>query len=673
MSYYKNSGTFSATDLGPIYDIGAMFGSVTWYDDDSGDLHLNYLISSVLVDLNITDKTSVVSSALTGHGAFRYGLNGNSYYNGFLYICGTNVYDARKFNITTGETTLLFDTYDDGYNQVVYQSCVGQNNKIYFGCQTHVYEYDPATDTTTHLGNINSLNCTEDYVSKIVCDGSYVYVSMYAQQDKTNAFLAVIKLSDKSIAYYFDDNTTLYSSIVATIDGIYQYNRRVPSGETYITTIFDLVDGTPTEHAARTARTFYQEIYCPVGRKLQTVDQSSDGNLNPAWDYKVDVSLMSPWGGNGYTSTFIFATPYASGEDQSIIIEYGVDVVSDLSIYRLLLFTDSNVLVMGASDAYVPWVIYNYKTQAIVEYCGAGYNPFSPYSAIHAPSGYFIGAYPNKLVKYDPTQLWDLTSLNFVAAGQAPDEATTNPYATLQQYGKWPYYIAYDFEGKIWNYHSIDGRAETGWWTAYVPSDGTVYRSGADKNDLIRSMGVAKHRTKILFGDNANNILVYDANTRTLDKTITLTGYNGQTIVADVSDGAEVLVLSTDASSTHDLLKVNIDTEVITEYTLPAGFPFGYYGSVRTHIRFPKGPDGEYYLFLGTHLYSVDMDGNFTDLGNLGDYWMVTFAGRDVLLNDPSDTSLRVIYDMFWQTSGAGGIGTQATAGGIPGAKVGGL
>jgi hypothetical protein len=237
--------------------------------------------------------------------------------------------------------------------------------------------------------------------------------------------------------------------------------------------------------------------------------------------------------------------------------------------------------------------------------------------------------------------------------------------------GTWPYYSTYDVNGLIWcgTGYRAPSQVSFSW---YDPSNGDT---GYYDTTVIlsRSIGIAKGRTKVLLGDNSNNIYVINIDTKAIENTITLTGYYGQVIVADVSDGAEVLVLSTDASTNHILLKVNIDTEVITEYTLPAGFPFGYYSSSRIHIRFPKGPDGEYYLFLGTHLYSVDLDGNFTDLGDFSDYWMVTFAGRDVLLNDPSDTSLRVIYDMFWQTSGAGGIGTQATAGGIPGAKVGGL
>ena len=318
---------------------------------------------------------------------------------------------------------------------------------------------------------------------------------------------------------------------------------------------------------------------------------------------------------------------------------------------RVLPIAGANPLLIFG-NGYLPAVKYDYKKRRVQEFLG--FPQISPYSLLQADSGYYICGYPSMQERYDPSLPWTLTGANFVIKGNDPgDSHKTNPYRTKAQYGKWNYFSTYSRNSTVWmaGPHRYTSTNSLIWYNPANGSHGEILQA-----EPCRSLVAAHNRAKICWGGNADQIFVYDAATKKLERTIKIDSglATGGNVVMAPSDNEFVMAVVVDnrdrTGAAKKLVKVNIaDGTTVWSKAMPPGFPFGSPDQSKQNRQLIRGPDGYLWLFLGKSIYRVDADGNFSAVtGDLGIIGALMFSGTDLLIyNCYSDNNLRVIYDIL--------------------------
>ena len=652
-SYYLKSPVPGVTNLGPPFSSAEQAGGKCMFDTADGKLHLVAGLNSTgghdftLLHVNITDGTWHVAPGASG----RYGaltLSAFCTLNDNLYFM--TMYAARdlyEFNPATGSLTCKQNV--GAYAPL--ELAVGKDNKLYIGTYAgapggRVFQYDPASDTLVDMG-VPGARSAETHITSICCDGTYIYCVIHQSQAGANPahyYLAIIKLSDKSVSYKWDVDNDSYGVIGRTTTDKWAYRRTLSDGRT---SGWELANG---EVKSRTAWTNqapkpgHQDHQTRAPRKL-----ALGGEWSSIFHYECDFSDMVCW--DGHPESVIRYRRSGVPVWTSKTIKFDRLPVYPVKPFRVLPINGANpLLVFG--DGYFPAVKYDYQTRTVREYLG--FPQVGPYSLLQADSGYYICGYPGMQVRYDPSLPWTLTGANFVSKGNDPGEShKTNPYRTKAQYGKWNHFSTYSRESTVWmaGPHRYTSNHSLIWYNPATGANGEIIQTVP-----CRSLVAADQRAKICWGGNGDQIFVYDAATKKLERTIKVNSglaTAGNVIMAP-SNTEFVLAVVVDnqdrTGATKKLVKVNIsDGTTVWSKAMPAGFPFGSPDQSQQNRQLISGPDGHLWLFLGNYIYRVDANGNFSAVtGDLGIIGALMFSGTDLLIyNCYDDNNLRVIYGIL--------------------------
>lgn len=642
VTYALKPGPYEVVDLGvPFKSAGTVPGKVM-FETSEGDLHMILGISGgedfYLIDINVTDNMTYVVSPPEG---YQCGLPLSAF-----AVLGDKLYFSPNRYLFEYDLSGRISVKGDlGSGQVGVGAYIGKNDKLYIdtynGKGSKLFEYDPSTEKLVDMGVI-AASATETYGGYVGVDGDYAYCAV-RQTNPAKYYLCVVDLSDKSKTWYWVDANDAGGTVGPTTDGGWQYNRILADGSRLS---YGLTDGKPTVQSPKTTKPY--RIDSQSRYKLALAGGGNDGEWRSAFNYDWLFDEMVPWDGQPYSKVY-YRTPSGSGDYTLVQITFDTLPLSPVKPFRILPIEEETGELLVFGEGYTPMAKFNYVTGEITDYLGFSFA--SVYSPVSTSTGYYIGAYPNTLMRYDSSMPWTLTAANYNPNGFSPDDPNhTNPYSTGMRYGKWNYYTTYAYDNTIWTGMEYrDNPAGGIAW--YNPLDGT---SGEYRNELIpvsvRSLVAADNRTKICYGGNGNQIFVFDVATKTLERTINVdTGFAGNVILAEAA-GNEVYCVVTNESTFSKLVKVDISTGAIEWIRdMPSGVPFGYAGGTYRHNRrFVWGPDGNMWLFIGNVLYRVDTNGNFTKVHDFGFFGMITFVNKDLVISNINNSnSLKVVYSFF--------------------------
>ena len=315
----------------------------------------------------------------------------------------------------------------------------------------------------------------------------------------------------------------------------------------------------------------------------------------------------------------------------------------------------SDSTLFAVSEGYNAAVDFNYVTKA-TSYLGA--TSFSPYTAVrHASGEIYVGGYSNRLMRYDPSRPWTLTSSN--ATPRSPSDKTKpNPYF-IRMAGENIYHyrfgLDYDHKGIVWiGGNTTRGNPDHGNVMWYNPADGTAgyifpgwQATGTKFSNLCASNG----RTLICVSDNVGKIWIIDAATRKVAPApiVPVPGQATKTYMIEAEPGI-VLGIVFAPGPAYKIIRFKPATkEVLTLKNLGVpGTPFGFGDNQysRMNYKLEMGPDGYVWMFVGNTLYRVDpANGNFTKVMDAA-HAALKFAANNLdllLYNIDGTTDLRYI------------------------------
>lgn len=298
-----------------------------------------------------------------------------------------------------------------------------------------------------------------------------------------------------------------------------------------------------------------------------------------------------------------------------------------------LAFTDPSK-ILGICYQYFTGSLVNLGTGSIEGLSGP---ILSCYGTFNHSSGeiYFMG-YSNIILRYDPTQAWDL--VNSTSTPCLPGDATSNPYYILLQSPTVHYrtFGAEDCNGLMWfggNTTRVSP-ANYGVVCWYDPADGSganVWGGGTPPNygQDVHSLISANNGTVIVFSDNLGNIWFIDSATKTLDETplIPIADTECSTIMVEIFP--DIILGIVMGTGFNKVIKFEASTKEILyleDYPV-VGEPFGFPGTIESNYkvtRLIKGPDGYAWIVSGhsaTKLYRINpFTCAFTEIASTGNY-----------------------------------------------------
>ena len=275
----------------------------------------------------------------------------------------------------------------------------------------------------------------------------------------------------------------------------------------------------------------------------------------------------------------------------------------------------SDSTVFAVSEGYNAAVDFNYITRA-TSYLGA--TSFSPYTAIrHASGEIYVGGYSNRVMRYDSSRPWTLTSSNGNPRSPS-DKNKPNPFF-IRMAGENIYHyrfgLDYDHKGIVWiGGNTTRGNPDHGNVMWYNPADGTagyVFPGWQAAGTKFSNLCASNSRTLICVSDNVGKIWIIDTATRKVAPApiVPVPGQNTKTYMIEAEPGI-VLGIVFAPGPAYKIIRFKPATkEVITLKNLGVlGTPFGFGDNQysRMNYKLEMGPDGFIWMFVGNSLYRVD-------------------------------------------------------------------
>jgi hypothetical protein len=244
-----------------------------------------------------------------------------------------------------------------------------------------------------------------------------------------------------------------------------------------------------------------------------------------------------------------------------------------------------------------------------------GGNNHSPYSALNHPSGdIYVGGYANRVLRYNPKLRWSMTSAK--SSSKVPSDMNKpNPYfiqmpAPLLHYR---HGLAHDANRLVWiggnTTRQSPGYGNVMWYNPRDGSAGYMFPGWAATGTMFRNLCAANNGARICVSDNAGNIWIINAATKTVDPVPIIPVAGSKTYMIGVANDI-VFGIVIAPGPTYKVIRFSLSNkQILTLQDLGVpGTPFGFGDNQysRMNYKLEKGPDGYIWMFVGNALYRVD-------------------------------------------------------------------
>ncbi len=555
-----------------------------------------------------------------------------------LYI-GTNYEPCSltEFNPTTRTASILNNNLTS-----VFTTIIGDDNLVYLMCLGNIcYSYDPTQGYPAGwkcYGVVDSgAQVNSSYVA-IGADAGHVYCGVRYTDGHWNLVISPTSGSPNFSSWEFSGAGDKH--LIICKDPIGRWIcRRTLADNSY--KYYSLHDGTYTEVGpANNAGLGAAPTYCVLASTEFDYRQ-----FITAYNEEVDFTDLFPIKSIHEYSTFKYRVSGGSWSETS------VNFTGPLTAQFIheLVPRPGLISPFCLSSGYNAAISLDY-INATPTYIGS--QIVGSYAAIQHSSGdIYISGYPDQVLRYDPVFPWTLTSANKTPVAPGDGDAwinRPNPYCIKLTAPQLHYRscLDYDANGLVWNGGNTTRNQggtssfDIGNVMWYNPSDGST---GYIFPDWANSPGVkfgnlcaATNRSRICVSDNAGNIWIVDAATKTVDPTpiVPVASTTGRTYMVEVANDVVLGIYINSSVPVYKLIRFKPSTkQILTTQDLGvSGIPFGWQDTEenRKNYKLELGPDGYVWMFVGNSLYRIDPDtGVFSKIIDTN-YAKLKFASNNV-------------------------------------------
>ncbi len=492
----------------------------------------------------------------------------------------------------------------------------GDDNRVYWATQwNQLFSYDHATSTFKNYGTVLAgLQNGSNYFS-LGADTGYVYCGVLKLDGTRTLVISPTNGTPNFTEWQFGnagDKGLSISTKLGTHEWICTRTLADGSHKTYF-----LANGTYTDSGQATIQDeYHQDLTCR--HCVIASDENSYPSFSKTYGWDCDFTDLLPIKSIHEFSTLRYHQVWTGANHTPInplppwktaTANFTGSWISQTICCVVPKFRHSVFMV---TDGYNASLNLDYALKASA-YLGA--NNLSPYAAMRHPSGeIYIGGYSNRVLRYDPTQPWSLTSAT--ATPTVPsDPKRANPYPIKMPTPLLHYRhgLDYDADGVVWiGGNTTRDNPDYGNVMWYKPGDGTsgyLFPGWQKAGTKFANLCAASRRSRICVSDNLGNIWIINASTKTVDPTpiVPVAGGSKTYMIEVKNDLVFGIVIS---ASGNKVIRFRPSTkEVLTIKDLEvSGTPFGFGDNQYSRMKYKleMGPDGYVWMFVGDSLYRVD-------------------------------------------------------------------